>query len=110
MDSLHAAGEIQSTVAVFVNPGRPSDSLDDPDLAQRQRSLEYDSMTPDYGRFLINEVLPSQARHPTNRRSFVTHQLTVAARHPWCCDYSDARMSLSVLEGRMAFDVKSGSG
>ncbi len=62
LDTLHARGDIEPTIAVFVNPGRPNDATraqpEARDLAQSQRSFEYDSLTPDYGRFLLDEVLP----------------------------------------------------
>ena len=51
LDNMLAAGEIEPTVAVFINPGSPR-------VYASQRSYEYDSMTPDYGRFLIDDVLP----------------------------------------------------
>ena len=55
IDSLVARGEIAPTVGVFVNPGsRRQDS--EPDWDQRRR--EYDPLTPDYGRFLLEELLP----------------------------------------------------
>ena len=57
LDTLHARGEIAPTVAVFVNPGRPRGEPD-PAAADAQRSFEYDSMTPDHGRFLLEELLP----------------------------------------------------
>ncbi|MCB1686553.1 MAG: hypothetical protein KDI31_18785, partial [Pseudomonadales bacterium] len=67
LDSLHARGEIRQTVGVFVNPGRPPDAQkpgysSDYNAAMRQRSLEYDALTPDYGDFLETEVLPFVAR------------------------------------------------
>ncbi len=66
LDTLHASGEIEPTVAVFVNPGRPLDPNADRsmmnDPAMTQRSNEYDSLTPDYGTFLIEEVLPFVVR------------------------------------------------
>jgi enterochelin esterase family protein len=55
LDVLHAKGQIGPTVAVFVNPGRLTNSDETPDI---QRSYEYDSMTPDYGRFLLEDLLP----------------------------------------------------
>ena len=63
LDSLHANGVIAPTVAVFVNPGH---APTDPSLsraaineaAATQRRMEYDAVTPDFGRFLIDEVLP----------------------------------------------------
>ena len=66
LDSLHASGEIAPPVAVFVNPGKPLDpdadrSLQN-DIALSQRSFEYDSLTPDYGTFLIEEILPFVVR------------------------------------------------
>jgi enterochelin esterase family protein len=60
LDSLHARGEIAPTVAVFVNPGRSRDdaSKKRSEGAMAQRSLEYDTLTPTFGRFLIEDVLP----------------------------------------------------
>lgn len=55
LDSLHAKGEIGPTVAVFVNPGKLVGSSEPP---TEQRSREYDSITPDYGRFLLEDLLP----------------------------------------------------
>ena len=63
LDNLHAAGEIEPTAAIFVNPGRPQGQAPKGmspyyDKAMLQRSLEYDSMTPVYGEFLREDVLP----------------------------------------------------
>jgi enterochelin esterase-like enzyme len=63
LDSLHAAGQIAPTVAVFVDAGKLRDGSHEgpvvfPDPAMEQRCREYDSMTPDYGRFLLEDVLP----------------------------------------------------
>lgn len=55
LDSLHAAGEIARTVGVFVNPGSLR-SDGEPDWDQRRR--EYDPLTPAYGRFLLEDLLP----------------------------------------------------
>jgi enterochelin esterase-like enzyme len=66
LDSLHADGSIGPTVGVFVTPGRPvsinaeADHWSDAewDEASEQRSIEYDSLRPDYGQFLLEELLP----------------------------------------------------
>jgi enterochelin esterase family protein len=62
LDSLHHAGEIAPTAAVFVMPGDPDHPVDAPiesyDARTAQRSLEYDSLTPRYGEFLFGELLP----------------------------------------------------
>ncbi len=56
LDSLIHAGELPPTVAVFVMPGRrPGMTLDE---ARIHRSMEYDSVTPTYARFLVDELLP----------------------------------------------------
>ncbi len=55
LDSLHAAGEIAPTVALFINPGSRRDDTE-PDWDQRRG--EYDPLTPTYGRFLVDDILP----------------------------------------------------
>ncbi len=62
LDTLHARGEIEQTVGVFVDPGVPEGVTlvpgeYNPEL-MAQRSYEYDSLTPDYGNFLLEEILP----------------------------------------------------
>lgn len=55
LDTLHARGEIAPTVGVFVSPGSlHPDGAADPE----QRRREYDPITPEYGRFLLEEILP----------------------------------------------------
>ena len=58
LDCLHATGEIVPTIAVFVDPGRPRGAERGDGPATVQRSVEYDSITDHYGRFLIEELLP----------------------------------------------------
>ncbi len=50
-DVLIAKGQMAPTVAIFVTPGKK-------DGEPEQRSIEYDSMTPDYGRFLVEDLIP----------------------------------------------------
>ena len=56
LDSLIHAGELPPTVAVFVMPGRRPGMSDEE--ATINRSIEYDSVTPTYVRFLVDELLP----------------------------------------------------
>ena len=58
LDVLTVKGQIGPTVAVFVDPGRLAGSDAPP---AEQRSVEYDSMTPDYGRFLLEDLIPFAA-------------------------------------------------
>ena len=65
LDSMRAAGEIEPTVGVFVNPGIPA-HIDPADLDEqgrnldtnRQRSIEYDTIDDRYASFLEVDVLP----------------------------------------------------
>lgn len=64
LDNLIHAGELPPIAAVFVMPGnlapgaseRPPEAMDPADIDQR--SIEYDSVTPLFGEFLLREILP----------------------------------------------------
>ncbi|MGH7140771.1 MAG: alpha/beta hydrolase [Pirellulales bacterium] len=60
-DNLIARGEIPVTVGLFINPGNipPKDPNGKP---QSNRSLEYDSLSDQYARFLLEEMLPEVAK------------------------------------------------
>jgi enterochelin esterase family protein len=52
-DNLIAKGEMPVTVAVFINPGAgPGEA------GRGQRSVEYDTLSDRYARFLLEEILP----------------------------------------------------
>jgi len=55
LDSLTHTGELPPTVAVFINPGQTTTPLQ---ASTNQRSLEYDTLTDAYARFLTTELLP----------------------------------------------------
>jgi enterochelin esterase-like enzyme len=67
LDNLIDAGEIPAMAAVFVMPGGVTGELDGAQGAKsnprdrEQRSIEYDSLTPKYGQFLLQEILPLAA-------------------------------------------------
>jgi enterochelin esterase-like enzyme len=50
-DNLIAKGDMPVTVGVFVNPGVFADG-------RRNRSFEYDTLSGDYAKFIIDEILP----------------------------------------------------
>lgn len=62
LDSLHAQRTIEPTIAILVNAGHliGSEPSRTPayDAASMQRSLEYDALILDFGRFLLDDVLP----------------------------------------------------
>lgn len=51
LDNMTAKGEIPPTVAVFINPGKFDDG-------RSNRSVEYDTLSDAYARFLVEEILP----------------------------------------------------
>jgi enterochelin esterase family protein len=57
-DNLIHKGEMPMTIGIFVNPGNfhPAKPGDKP---QSNRSFEYDSVTDQYARFLLEEILPA---------------------------------------------------
>lgn len=60
-DNLIAKGDMPVTIAVMVDPGYKSELPETRGWRPRpeNRSFEYDSMTPDYSKFLIDELLPA---------------------------------------------------
>lgn len=68
-DNLIAQKAIPAMVGVFVMHGRVKASATDA-LDRMNRSLEYDAVSGDYARFLLDELLPHVAR---------THELTLTS-------------------------------
>jgi len=52
-DNLIAQGDMPVTVAIFINPGQSPGPE-----GRRQRSVEYDTLSDRYSRFLLEEILP----------------------------------------------------
>jgi sugar lactone lactonase YvrE/enterochelin esterase-like enzyme len=57
-DELIAKGEMPATIGVFVQPGRLK-ALQPGTGDRLNRSFEYDSLSPNYARFLAEELLPA---------------------------------------------------
>jgi enterochelin esterase-like enzyme len=87
-DNLIAKGEMPVTVAIFINPGNgPGEE------GRGQRSLEYDTLSDRYARFLLAEILPEvektvKLRHDADSRAIAGISSggicawTVAWEHP----------------------------
>jgi predicted alpha/beta superfamily hydrolase len=58
MDNLIAAGEIPPMVGIFINPGHVANDLPKEPWKSSNRSLEYDTLSDAYARFLLEEILP----------------------------------------------------
>jgi enterochelin esterase-like enzyme len=57
-DNLIHAGDMPATVGIFINPGHVGNAPPEPAWAASNRSFEYDSLSDQYARFLIDEILP----------------------------------------------------
>ncbi len=62
-DNLIAKGEMPVTVAVFINPGTGRG-----EEGRGQRSVEYDTLSDRYSRFLLEEILPEVEKSVKLRR------------------------------------------
>lgn len=58
LDNLIAKGEMPVTIGVFVNPGHAGTELPADPWRGSNRSYEYDALSEQYARFLIDELLP----------------------------------------------------
>ncbi|MBM80339.1 MAG: esterase [Planctomycetaceae bacterium] len=61
MDNLIHKGEIPVTIGIFIDPGHKKEQLPDkPGWRPRpeNRSVEYDTLSADYAKFLLEEILP----------------------------------------------------
>ena len=58
-DNLIHQGKMPVTIGLFINPGheKSKEAIESP-WRSSNRSVEYDSMNGDYGRFLIEEMIP----------------------------------------------------
>jgi enterochelin esterase family protein len=57
-DNLIHTKEMPVTIGIFVNPGHADDELPADSWRASNRSQEYDTLSEDYARFLIEEILP----------------------------------------------------
>ena len=61
MDNLIHRGEMPITIGIFIDPGHQGDSLPDKPgwrPTPKNRSFEYDTLSDQYARFLVEEILP----------------------------------------------------
>jgi enterochelin esterase family protein len=58
-DNLIARKEMPVTVGIFINPGHKAEELPKPGWSDKNnRSFEYDTLSPQYAQFLVDEILP----------------------------------------------------
>lgn len=80
-DNLIHKGEMPVTVGIFLNPGHTSDKLPEKPGwgGPNNRSFEYDTLSDQYARFLIDEILPEVGK---------TVKLTTDVRNRAICGIS----------------------
>lgn len=65
MDNLIHAAEMPLTVGIFIDPGHKGDSKVESPWRNNNRSFEYDTLSDQYARMVIDEILPKVAEmHP----------------------------------------------
>ncbi|MFP6659705.1 MAG: alpha/beta hydrolase-fold protein [Pirellulales bacterium] len=58
LDNLIYKGEIRPLVGIFINPGHKEKELPNNPWRGNNRSFEYDTLSDQYARFLLEEILP----------------------------------------------------
>lgn len=57
-DNLIHAGELPVTIGIFINPGHKGEKPPENPWRSNNRSVEYDTLSDTYARFLLEEMLP----------------------------------------------------
>jgi enterochelin esterase-like enzyme len=61
-DNLIHKGELPPLVGIFINPGHKGDEFPENRWRANNRSFEYDTLSDQYARFLLEEILPEVAK------------------------------------------------
>jgi enterochelin esterase-like enzyme len=61
-DNLIYRKEMPVTIGIFINPGHNSETLPDDPWKADNRRFEYDTLSDQYARFLLEEILPEVAK------------------------------------------------
>jgi enterochelin esterase family protein len=61
-DNLIHKGEMPVTIGIFINPGHQGESPPENPWSSSNRSFEYDTLSDQYARFLLDEILPEAGR------------------------------------------------
>jgi enterochelin esterase family protein len=59
LDNLIHQGKLPVIVGIFINPGHKGDELPENPWRASNRSFEYDTLSDQYARFLLEEILPA---------------------------------------------------
>lgn len=87
LDNMIYKGDIPPTVAVLVNPGRYPEQK--PGDGAGNRSFEYDTLSPQYARFLLEEILPETQKTVKLRQDAAGH-ITIGGSSGGICAFTAA--------------------
>jgi enterochelin esterase family protein len=76
-DNLIAKGDMPVTVGIFLNPGTFADG-------RSNRSFEYDTLSDQYARFLLEEILPETEKQVKLRRDAASRAIAGASSGGIC--------------------------
>lgn len=79
LDNLIHRGELPVIIGVFINPGHRAETKPKPGWKANNRSFEYDTLSDQYARFLLEEILPEVGK---------TYQLSDDPNHRAICGIS----------------------
>lgn len=79
LDNLIHRGELPVIIGVFINPGHRAETKPQPGWKANNRSFEYDTLSDQYARFLLEEILPEVGK---------TYQLSNDPNHRAICGIS----------------------
>jgi len=82
-DNMIASGEIPVTVGIFINPGKFAAD------GRNNRSFEYDTLSDQYARFLLEEILP-EVEKTTKLRHDAAGRATVGGSSGGICAFTAA--------------------
>ena len=82
LDNLIASGDLPVTIGLFINPGRFPDQP--AGSKPRNRSVEYDSLGPDYVTFLLEEIIPFMVKEHDLKLSDDPAQWAIAGGSSGC--------------------------
>lgn len=63
LDNLIHRQELPPIIGIFINPGHKGDKMPDSPWKANNRSVEYDTLSDAYARFLIEEILPEVGKN-----------------------------------------------
>ncbi len=81
-DNLIASGDMPVTIGIFINPGNFPDQPEG--SKPRNRSVEYDSLGPDYVTFLLEEIIPFAVKEHDLNLSDAPSQWAIAGGSSGC--------------------------